>query len=60
LLANLLQMEVFQFDSPIWFDPILRLSPRDQLRGRIRISPDEGQPVTQDIHTLDDQMTLFR
>jgi hypothetical protein len=58
-LANLLQMDVFQFTTPIWFDPILRLSPRDQLRGRIRTDPNEGQHVTQDIHTLDDEMAVF-
>lgn len=58
-LANLLQMDVFQFASPIWYEPILQLNPRDQLRGRIRVDPNPGQGLTQDIHTLDDHMDLF-
>jgi hypothetical protein len=58
-LANLLQMDVFQFPAPIWWEPILRLTPPDQLRGRIRFDPTPGQGLTQDIHTLDNNMDLF-
>jgi hypothetical protein len=50
-LEFLLQMEVFFFTSPIFYRPLLSLSPRDQLRGRISLEP--LSDVTTDIHSLD-------
>lgn len=56
-LANLLGMDVFALDVPIWYKPILQGSPQDQFRGRIALDP-EAQVFT-DVHLLMDQMTRF-
>ena len=56
-LALLLDMDVFMPAVPIWFRPLLQLSPPDQLRGRVTLS--QNDPPTQDIHTLDSQALRF-
>jgi hypothetical protein len=58
-LANLLGMDVFGFGFPIFFKPILQLSPPDQFRGRVALQSEPGAEIFTDVHLMRDLATRF-